>query len=316
MKICITGGAGCIGSELAIRLVNDGHEVLVIDNLSSGKAENIKEIKGGKNFRFLKADMLDTRIVVRALGGIETVFHLAANPDIKYAAGSQTDKDLKSNTIATYNLLEAMRKKEVKKIVFSSSSAVYGEAMIIPTQENYGPLEPISLYGASKLACEGLISAYCSMFGMQSWIFRLGNIVGDKSRKKGTTAITDFIMKLRKNPKELEILGNGKQSKSYMLVDDCIDGMLFGFKNAKEKVNIFNLSSVDALTVTELAQMVALQMKLEDVTFKYTGGERGWPGDVPKVLLSIEKIIKLGWRPKYNSRQAAEAAIKSMLRLS
>ena len=220
---------------------------------------------------------------------------------------------MEKNTIATYKVLEAMRKKGVKKIAFSSSSVVYGKAERMPTPEGYGPLKPTSLYGASKLACEGLICAYSSMFSMQSWIFRFANIVGDKSRKKGRTVISDFIFKLRQNPNELEILGDGKQTKSYMLVDDCVSGILHGLDNAREEVNIFNLSTTDAITVDKIAQIVTEEMKLKPA-LRHTGTSGGWPGDITKFLLDTAKMRDIGFTPKHNSEQAVREAARRMLR--
>ncbi|MCX6818605.1 MAG: NAD-dependent epimerase/dehydratase family protein [Candidatus Aenigmarchaeota archaeon] len=311
MKIMVTGGAGCIGSELVGKLLKEENNVTVYDNLSSGKIEHISPYKSDKNFAFIKADLLNKKTLMDAMKGYDIVFHLAANPDIKFLPGDVTDNDLKQNTIATYNVLEAMRINNIKKIVFSSTSAVYGEAKIIPTKEDYAPLIPISLYGASKLACEGLISAFAGMFDMQAWIFRFANIVGSKSRKIGTTVISDFINKLKRNPKELEILGNGKQRKSYLLLEDCIDGMLFGLTKAKERVNILNLSAGDNVSVNEIASMIIAEMGPKNVKIKYTGGDRGWLGDVPVTLLSAEKIKKLGWVAKYNSKGAVELAIRN-----
>ncbi len=312
MRYLVTGGAGCIGSELVKRLLI-GNEVTVFDNLSSGKAEHIEEFHGGKNFRFVEGDMLDTVALDRVVSGVDVVFHFAANPDIKFVAGNPTDKDLNQNIIATYHLLDAMRKNSVKKIVFSSSSVIYGKASVMPTPESYGPLMPTSLYGASKLACEALISAYCNMFGMQGWIFRLANIVGDKSRKKGRTVISDFIFKLKEDPSQLEILGDGKQLKSYLLVDECVNGMLFALERSKENINIFNLGTSDAITVDKIADIVITETGLRDVKISYTGSSGGWPGDITKFLLDINKMKELGWEPEYNSEEAIRITTKRML---
>lgn len=311
MNVLVTGGAGCIGSEVVKKLLSQ-HSVAVIDNLSSGKIEHIEPFLENTKFKFVETDITEDDITDH-LSDIDVVFHLAANPDIKFTPGDRTDKDLKQNTIATYNVLDAMRKAGTRKIVFSSSSVVYGIAEKIPTPEGYGPLKPTSLYGASKLACEGLISAHCNMFGMQGWIFRFANIVGDKSRKKGRTVISDFIFKLRNDPSQLAILGNGKQSKSYMLVDECVDGMLFAFDHANENVNIFNLSTIDAITVDEIAKIVVEEMGLKNVGFSYSGTSSGWAGDINKFLLDIKKLQKLGWSPRYTSTDAVRIAAKRML---
>ncbi|MCD6226339.1 MAG: NAD-dependent epimerase/dehydratase family protein, partial [Candidatus Aenigmarchaeota archaeon] len=289
MKILVTGGAGFIGSHLVDRLVETDN-VTVIDNLSSGKREFVNE-----KALLIKEDLLNSDKICKHFKGIDTVYHLAANPDVKIGA-ENTRIHLEQNIIATYNVLEAMRKNNIKKIVFTSSSTVYGSAPM-PTPEDYGPLRPESLYGASKLACEALISSYCYTFGMQSWIFRFANIIGERSTHG---VIYDFINKLKKNPKELEILGNGKQEKSYLYVKECIDAMIFAVKHSNENVNIFNIGSEDTISVTKIANIVSEKMNLKP-EFKFTGGERGWRGDVPKMFLSIDKIKELGWRPRYNS---------------
>lgn len=313
IKAFVTGGAGCIGSELAARLLNEGHGVVVFDNLSSGKLEHIKDLIGSKKFRFVKGSILNLKLLAKSMKGCDFVFHLAANSFIKFKAVDPTDNDLKHNTIGTYNVLEAMRLNGIKKIAFTSTSPIYGEAKKVPTPENYGPLETISLYAASKVAGETLISSFSHMFGMQSWIFRIANTVGGKSRKVGGTIISDFIEKLRKNPKELEILGNGRQSKSYMTVDDCIDGMLYGIKHANDTVNIFNVGSDDSVTINEIARIVIDEMGLKDAKIKYSGGDRGWVGDVPKFQLSVEKINRLGWKAKHTSKEAVRIAARQML---
>jgi UDP-glucose 4-epimerase len=240
------------------------------------------------------------------------VFHLAANPDVKLGA-QDTRVHLEQNVLATYNLLEAMRDSGVKKIAFASTSTVYGEAAKVPTPEDFGPLLPASLYGASKLACEALISSYCRTFEMQSWIYRLANIVGER----GTHGVLpDFIRKLRANPKELEILGSGRQKKSYLSIKDCVEAMLHCVQSSGEQINLFNIGSLDFVDVTEIASIVARQMGLTDVRYRYTGGidGRGWKGDVRIMLLSIEKIKKLGWMPSCGSAQAIQKAVEALLK--
>lgn len=307
MKTLVTGGAGFIGSHLVDRLMHQGHEVTVFDNLSSGRKEFISHHLNKKNFKFIKADLLDFKNVNRAMRGQELVHHLAANPDIRYGI-EHPDYDLKQNTMATFNVLEAMRLNGVKKISFSSSSVVYGEAEKVPTPEGYGPLIPISLYGASKLAAEGLITAYCHTFGFQSWIFRFANIIG---KRQTHGVIVDFIEKLKKNPRELEILGDGRQSKSYLLVEECVDAMLFAMERSNEKVNIFNLGSRDRVSVRRIAEILCEEVGLEP-KLRYTGTERGWPGDVPRMMLDVGKINKLGWEAKYGSEKAVRLAAKDL----
>lgn len=313
-KIVVTGGAGMIGSSIVLELLKQGSEVLTLDNLSSGKIENLSEAKKFKNFKFEKADVKNLNILVNHFKKAETIFHLAANPDIKFSPGDRTDKDLKENTIGTYNVLEAARLNNIHKIIFTSSSAVYGEPAIFPTPENYGPLKPISLYGASKLADESLITSFSHLFDIQSWIFRLANVVGNKSRKKGTTVLTDFIKKLQVNPKELEILGNGKQKKSFLWVEDCINGILALTEKANDKTNLINLGNNDSITIDEIAKIVISEMKLKNVKIRYTGGERGWKGDSPHMLLDTSYAKKLGWSAEFNSKEAIIKSARSLIR--
>ncbi|TRZ88288.1 MAG: SDR family NAD(P)-dependent oxidoreductase [Methanosarcinales archaeon] len=308
-KIIVTGGAGFIGSHIVARLLLRGDEVIVLDNLSSGKMEFLKEHIENPDFKFIKLDLMNLDDLKKTVKDADAVFHLAANPDVRLGF-SDTRVHLEQNIIATYNLLEAMRVNKIKNILFTSTSTVYGEATLIPTPENYGPLVPISLYGASKLACEALITSYCSTFDMNSWLFRFANIVGPR----GTHGIIiDFINKLRNNPDSLEILGDGKQNKSYLHVYDCVKAILFAMQNSNEMVNIFNMGSDDTINSTRIGEIVVEEMGLQDVKFKYTGGSRGWKGDVPRMMLSIDKIRSLGWKPSYNSEKSVRDTIRSLL---
>jgi UDP-glucose 4-epimerase len=309
-RVFVTGGAGFIGSHLVDRLINEGCEIAVYDNLSSGKEEFIKPHLKKTGFKFVKADLLDLPKLTKSISGHDLVFHLAANPDIRYGI-EHTDTDLKQNTIVTYNVLEAMRINRIKEIAFASTSTIYGEPKVMPTPEDYGPLYPISLYGASKLACEALCTSFAHTFGMKCWIYRFANIVGGR----GTHGIIyDFIEKLRKDPKELEILGDGKQTKSYLLVDDCVDSMLYIYEHSKEQSNVFNLGSDDRMDITTIAKILIEKAGLKDVKLRFTGGERGWPGDVPQMSLAVEKLNKLGWKARHGSREAVEIAIERMLK--
>jgi len=308
-NVFVTGGAGFIGSHLIDRLI-ENHNVTVYDNLSSGKKEFISQHFDKKKFSFIKSDLLDTKKLKNTMREQDFVFHFAANSDVRLGA-EKTDIPLKQNTIATYNVLESMRLNDVKNIMFPSSCTVYGETKVTPIPENYGPMIPVSLYGASKLASEGLISAYCSMFGMNAWVFRFANIIGSR----GTHGVIfDFINKLRKKSDELEILGDGRQTKSYLYVDDCIDAMLSAVEKSNDKVNIFNLGCEDWINVNRIAEIVVEEMNLKNVKFKYTGGSRGWKGDIPKIMLSIEKIEKLGWKPIYNSEKAVRMTVKALIK--
>jgi len=304
----ITGGAGFIGSHLVDRLISSG-EVTVYDNLSSGKKEFIRHHSGDSNFHFIQADLLDLDALSEAIAHHDIVFHLAANPDVR-AGSTNTHLDLQQGTVATYNVLEAMRLNKISKMVFASSSTVYGEAGTKAVAEDYGPLLPISLYGASKLASEGLISAFCHLFDMQAWIFRFANVVGSRASHG---VIFDFINKLKQNPEELEILGDGTQEKPYLYIDDCIDGIIFGLEHSQERVNVLNLGSDSSTNVTAIANMVVEAVGLSGVKFRYTGGNRGWRGDVPQVRFDIAKMKNLGWEPRYSSDEAVRQAIRDIL---
>jgi UDP-glucose 4-epimerase len=309
MRYFVTGGAGFIGSHLVDKLIQRG-EVTVYDNLSSGKIEFISHHFGKPGFEFIQKDLLDLEYLEDVIKNHDVVFHLAANPDARLGL-ENTRLDLEQETTATYNVLEAMRENSIKKIVFSSSGTIYGETPFIPLPEDYGPVLPISLYGAGKVASEALISAFCHTFEMQSWIYRFANIVGPR----GTHGVIfDFIHKLKINPEELEILGDGTQEKPYLSVEDCVDGILFGLENSDEKVNFFNLGCESTTRVSSIAKMVVEEMGLEKVRLRYTGGDRGWPGDVPQVRFDIQKIGNLGWEPKLSSDQAVLKAIKELVR--
>lgn len=308
MKALVTGGAGFIGSHLIDALLSKGYEVSCIDNFSSGKREFIEH--NLERIELYEGDLLRQEDISKAIDGCDVVFHLAANPDVRIGA-INTRTHLDNGILATYNLLEEMRRKDINKIVFTSSSTVYGEASVIPTPENYGPLIPISLYGAAKLAAEALISSYCHTFDMEAIIYRFANVVGPRSTHG---VIYDFIKKLRKNPQELEILGDGKQRKSYLYVDDCIDAMLFGMEKAKEKVEIFNIGSEDWVEVKEIADIVSEEMGLKP-EYRFTGGidGRGWKGDVKFMRLNISKLKNMGWKPKHSSREAIRLTAKWLI---
>lgn len=307
-RILVTGGAGFIGSHLIDRLLEKENKVVVFDNLSSGKMEFIEQHLKNPDFSFVKGDLLNPEAIERVCKDADMVYHVAANPDVKLGA-SDTKVHLDQNILATYNLLEAMRKGNAKRIAFTSTSTIYGEASIMPTPENYGPLIPISLYGASKLACEALITSYSHTFDMQAWIFRFANIVGPRS----THGITvDFIKKLKENPLKLEILGDGKQEKSYLHVSECVNAILFAIEKSKQEVNIFNIGSEDTISATGIGKVIVEEMGISNVEFTYTGGSRGWKGDVPRMRLDIEKLKSMGWKPAYTSEKSIRDTTKGL----
>lgn len=311
-RVLVTGGAGCIGSDLAQELLRRGSRVTVIDNLSSGKVEHIEQMLIHPRFRFIEADLLDGDALDFAMGTVEEVWHLAANPDVKFVEGDATDKDLKQNTLVTYNVLESMRRHGVRRLAFASSSAVYGISERQPIPED-APARPISLYGATKLSCEAMISAFQHLFGMDCWILRFANIVGPKVRKTGRTVIGDFIARLTEDPTRLRILGNGQQAKSYLLSEECVEAMLYVVEHAPRGLHVFNLGCDDRLPVERIAEMVVEAMGLSGVRFEYTGGEGGWPGDVPRFTLDVSAINRLGWRARHTSEEAVARAIQASL---
>lgn len=303
-NVLITGGAGFIGSYLLDRLIEEANEIIVLDNLNTGKKEFIRKHFLNPKFKFYKIDLLNQKID-KYFKNVDEVWHIAANPDIRVAI-QNTRTDLEQNTLVTYNVLEAMRKNKVEKIFFTSSSTVYGDAEILPTPEDYGKLIPISLYGASKLASEALISAYCNSFEMKAVVFRLANIIGSRSNHG---VIYDFVNKLRKTPDKLEILGDGNQKKSYIHIEDCIEAMLIGTNNLNKNFDIFNIGSDSWISVKEIAKIICNYMKLNS-KFEFTDGKRGWIGDVPLMLLDISKIKNLGFKLKYNTKQSIKKVLK------
>lgn len=312
MKVFVTGGAGFIGSQLCDRFLSLGHEVIAIDNLILGRREFLKDAMSSPRFRFVEADLVDLERVKVETKGVDLVVHMAANSDISQGA-ARTDVDMRNGTIATYNVLEAMRVNEIKKLLFASTSAIYGEAQVKPTPENYGPLFPISFYGASKLACEAMISAFSHNCGIEAWIYRFANIVGPRSTHG---AIHDFVSRLIQNPKKLEVLGNGTQRKSYLHVSDCIDGMLFGFENSREGFQCFNLASRGVSNVRFIAEEVVRQMK--DVTgiqaeLAFGDSDRGWVGDVPYTHLDGSRLESLGWKARWESDEAVRKAVSEVI---
>jgi len=312
-RLFVTGAAGFIGSHLIDRLLRDGGcEITAFDNLVSGVNWIERHVKDGR-VRFVKADLLDRGAVQEAMRGASLVFHLGGNTNIP--AGLQDpDLDIRNAVLATQNVLEAMRINRAHRLVFTSSGAVYGNATVQPTPETYGPLLPLSLYGAGKLASEAFISAYCSMFGLKARIFRLGNAIG---ARMGHSAICDFVKKLSQNTEELEILGDGTSEKNYFLIDECIEGMLFVVNNVFSEddpaCDVINLGTHSSSSVMTIARTVIEEMELQNVRFRYTGGEQGWPGDQAKVYLDVRKVNALGWSAKRRSEEAIGIAVRRFL---
>ncbi len=309
MNILITGGAGFIGSHLCDALVIENN-LTVLDNLSLGTIENIDHLKEKENFNFIEGDILNKLLLNKVFsdGNFDIVFHMAANSDIAQSYENPSiDKD--STFMTTYMVLHAMKEQSVKKIVFASTSAVYGDTPDELT-ESYGPLLPVSHYGASKLASEAFISSFSENYGIQAWIVRFPNVVGERATHG---AIFDFINKLNKNPKELEVLGDGSQNKPYLYVKDLVEAILYVWKNSNTQINLYNIGVTTRTTVADIATMVIAEMGL-DATIKYTGGNRGWIGDVPEFNYNLDKIHKLGWKAQKTSDESIRLAIQSILK--
>lgn len=307
-KFFVLGGAGFIGSHLVEQLVTRG-SVTVFDNLSVGRREFIAPALASGGARLIVADALSLPELEAALAGHEVVFHLAANPEAR-AGLTNTRLDLEQGTIVTYNVLEAMRRTGVGRLVLASSGTVYGDTPRVCREEDLGAL-PISLYGASKLASEALANAFVSCFGLKAWIFRFGNVIGPRGTHG---AALDFLNKLKADPDELEVLGDGRQSKPYVHVSDCVAGMLFGLEHAQESLNVFNLAPRDFTTAQRIAELCIARSPYPNAGIRFTGGERGWPGDVPTSRLDPTKLETLGFRVSRSSEQAVEAAVSALSR--
>ena len=299
--VLVTGGAGLVGSHLAERFLEDGATVRVVDDLSKGSRERVPS-----EATFTQADLTERDDVADVVtADLDAVFHLAAHTDTNY---DDDRKLFEENTEMTYNLLEQMQAADIDKFAFTSSSTVYGEAPR-PTPEDYAPLEPISIYGSSKLADEALISTYAHSYDIQSWVFRFANIVGPYQRGN---VVPDFIEKLDDDPNELTILGDGRQEKSYLHVSECVDAMQYVVENADDDLNIYNLGTKTTTSVTEIADIISDELGA-DPEYAYTGGDRGWTGDVPKMRLSIQKLAALGWEPAMSSHEAVRHGAQDLI---
>lgn len=310
----VTGAAGFIGSHLVDQLLNKGWDVVGFDNLSSGRKENLGSANEFPQFRFIEGDLADLHNIRQALGECELVFHLAANPEVQRGS-VEPSLHFQQNLLTTFNLLEAIRARGTHtKLVFASTSTIYGEPSIMPTPENYGPLLPISVYGSTKLGCEALAASYTQLLPLQVIIFRFANVVGPRARHG---VIYDFILKLRRNPSELEVLGDGTQTKSYLHVRDCVDAFLATINDSfwETSVDVYNIGTAEQTGVLRIAETITQAMNLRNVTIRTTPGPqgRGWPGDVKTMQLDISKMERRGWKPKMNSDAAVRLATTELL---
>ncbi|WP_440059964.1 SDR family NAD(P)-dependent oxidoreductase [Thermogladius sp. 4427co] len=308
--ILVTGGAGFIGSHIVDKLVEKGYKVRVIDNLSSGRLENLARYKNNPMVDIIIGDLKNPGDISKALEGVETVFHFAANPEVRVST-TNPEIHFSENIVATFNLLEAMRRKNVREIVFASSSSVYGEPAEIPVGEE-SPIRPVSVYGASKASCEALLHAYTVLYGFRSIIIRYANIVGPRLRHG---VIWDFLVKLSNNPSELEILGDGNQVRSYMYVSDAVDATLTVWEKEEERYSIYNVGSADWISVNEVAGIVIETIGLGNVKIRYKPIAHGigWPGDVKRIALKIDKLRSIGFNPRFNSRQSVRRTVEELL---
>jgi UDP-glucose 4-epimerase len=304
VKAFVTGGAGFIGSHLVDRLLQAGHDVTAYDNLSSGQEEFLAEARKHPGFRLVQGDVLDAPALTNAVAGHDFVFHLAANADVRFGT-EHPRKDLEQNTIATFGVLEAMRANGVRRVAFSSTGSIYGEAEVFPTPETCAFPVQTSLYGASKLAGEGLIAAYCNGFGFQGYVFRFVSILGERYTHGH---VFDFYRKLRAESGHIEVLGNGRQRKSYLYVHDCIDAIFTVIEKAQAPFNVFNLGAEEYCAVDDSLGWICARLGLEPER-RYTGGERGWIGDSPFIFLDTAKVRALGWRSKRTIRQGIEGTL-------
>jgi UDP-glucose 4-epimerase len=305
VKILVTGAAGFVGSHLVDRLLEAGHQVIGLDNFSTGNLHFLEGALGHSRFRLERSDLLDQAPLLSSMRDVELIYHLAANADVRYGPDHPT-KDFEQNAKATVNVLEAMRVCGVPAIAFSSTGSIYGEASIIPTAEDHPFPVQTSLYGASKLAAEAQIQAYAESFGIRAYIFRFVSILGERYTHGH---VIDFYRQLYLNPKSLKVLGNGKQRKSYLYVHDCIDAMFASLQRAKGKVNIFNLGTDEYCEVNDSISWICEELGCSP-TIHYTGGDRGWIGDNPFIFLECSRIRDLGWRPRLNIRESVVRTVR------
>jgi len=307
MRALVTGGTGFIGSHLCDRLVQRGDEVWCVDNLHLGRRRNIAHLERSNAFHFLEQDVLarDRLSALFADAKLDAVFHLAANSDI--AAGTaDAELDFRLNELTTTAVLDAMRRYGVRRLFFASTSAIFGEADAV-LHEDYGPLAPISFYGASKLAAEAYISTYAHLFGVSAVVLRFPNVVGERATHG---VIYDFLRKLEKNPRELEVLGDGRQTKPYLYVADLVDAILVVCEKSTGPLSVYHAAGIGETSVREIAEIVLAATGHADAKIRYTGGDRGWPGDVPRFRYDISRLQALGWTPQRHSTDAVRFAVE------
>jgi UDP-glucose 4-epimerase len=308
MTAFVTGCAGFIGSHLTDRLLSDGWAVVGFDDFSTGQRRFLQQAAEHSDFKCIEGDLLDNEALRCAMRGADCVFHLAANADVRFGT-LHPRKDLEQNTIATHNVLEAMRQNEIRRIVFASTGSVYGESRAIPTPEDAPFPVQTSLYGASKLACEGLIAAYCEGFDLQAWIFRFVSVLGERYSHGH---VFDFFRQLTAHPGHLHVLGDGRQRKSYLYVQDCVDAMLLALSRARARVNIFNLGTDTYCEVNDSIAWISTALGVRPAV-TYGGGERGWIGDSPCIFLDTSRIRSVGWHPRLTIREGVLRTVAFLL---
>jgi UDP-glucose 4-epimerase len=301
----VTGCAGFVGSSVVDRLLHDGHTVVGIDNFSTGLEQFLTAANANPNFRLIRGDLLDTATLADGMKDVDLVFHMAANADVRFGT-NHPRKDFEQNTLVTLNVLDAMREAGTKKIAFSSTGSIYGEAPQIPTPEDAPIPIQTSLYGASKIAAEGFIEAYCEGFGFQAYIFRFVSLLGERYTHGH---VIDFYRQLKEHSDHLNVLGDGKQRKSYLYIGDCLNAMLHAIEQAKDPVNIFNLGTAEYCEVNESIGWIIAALGVKP-TINYSGGRQGWIGDNPFIFLETKKIRDLGWKPTLTIREAVENTVR------
>jgi len=306
----VTGGAGFIGSHLVDRLVADGWRVRVVDNLSNGRLENLAQHRGNPDIDVTVGDLKDPETCLRAVEGVDVVFHYAANPEVRV---STTDPEIhfRENIVATFNLLEAMRRRGVRELVFASSSSVYGEPENIPVDED-APVRPVSVYGASKAACESLIHAYSRLYRIRAVVLRYANVVGPRLRHG---VVYDLLMKLKRDRARLEVHGDGTQVRSYIYIDDAVNATMVAYERAGKGFSVFNVASEDWITVRDVVQIILRELGIESIEVVYRPVLHGigWPGDVKRIALRIDRLKALGFKPAMNSREAVARTVNALI---